>query len=413
MIKQDGKSFTITKTVDLSAKQKHRLQSLTKEDREAYILSIAGLQKSRIKIQKPESYNTDLLKNKPRHSVLRRFENLLDNGSGTMHRPATKSETSRWVGVEIECLIEGEDGGSSCDYCDGSGSRTCGTCEGDGEVTARDRSGNEYEVSCSDCGGDGYSDCDECDGSSSSNEDRGAIFERIRSKLYHQKVTRCSVKSDGSLHMDGHTGVEVTLLFDMSQGFAPLQKVCKVLNDMGAKINGTCGLHVHIDVRNLSRVERVTLGKKFGGFLPALSQLVPHSRRNNSFCKLAVSPLLGDSRYYAVNMTSVERHGTIEIRLHSGTTSFEKISNWVLLLQKIKDFRRASVVIQDFQALIWLLKLEGDLLAYFDKRHSKFNVVLDDHETSGSDDEQLSLDDIERLSDLQNGITQDLESVAV
>ena len=43
-------------------------------------------------------------------------------------------------------------------------------------------------------------------------------------------------------------------------------------------------------------------------------------------------------RYFKVNPISYDRHKTIEFRQHSGTTDYEKISNWILFLAKLVEF---------------------------------------------------------------------------
>jgi hypothetical protein len=336
--------------------------------------------------------------------MLYAFERLLDNSSDAMHRPLFRDKSSKWIGVEIECLLDGDDecDDSSCESCEGSGEHTCSDCEGDGTLTLTHRnSGQEHEVDCQSCEGSGTQECGNCDGPSS-RRSNSSIRETIRSKLRKAKITRASVKSDGSLSGDGKIGVEVTILFDSSKGFDVLYKTCKILNDLGAEINSTCGLHVHIDQFNNSAQESIALGKKFGRFLPVLSQLIPKSRRTNTYCRLAVSELRGE-RYFAVNMTALSEHQTIEIRLHSGTTSAAKIQNWVELLHAIvaSDSHRN---VSTFQGLIDELNLKSELIEYFDKRHQKFNpeyvaptlgekiIDLSDDESCGQETE--SIDDL-------------------
>ena len=42
-----------------------------------------------------------------------------------------------------------------------------------------------------------------------------------------------------------------------------------------------------------------------------------------------------NDRYYMINGTALKKYKTIEVRLHSGTTNFNKIKNWVELLKGI------------------------------------------------------------------------------
>jgi hypothetical protein len=45
----------------------------------------------------------------------------------------------------------------------------------------------------------------------------------------------------------------------------------------------------------------------------------------------------GGSRYYAMNLQAMFQHGTVEFRLHSGTTDFAKIRNWASWCANLVD----------------------------------------------------------------------------
>ena len=47
-------------------------------------------------------------------------------------------------------------------------------------------------------------------------------------------------------------------------------------------------------------------------------------------------------RYYALNLQSWWKHGTIEVRLHGGTTEFDKIVAWAALWARIMDFAKKA-----------------------------------------------------------------------
>ena len=90
---------------------------------------------------------------------------------------------------------------------------------------------------------------------------------------------------------------------------------------------------------------------------PVIDRLVPRSRRanNNRMCSSvvmgrdrdsaldalvqlgAVSYMrrMGNGRYKKLNLESFGRHGTIEVRQHSGTTESDKIIQWVILTQAL------------------------------------------------------------------------------
>ena len=75
---------------------------------------------------------------------------------------------------------------------------------------------------------------------------------------------------------------------------------------------------------------------RLGKSLPLLASMVPKSRRDNQYCKLDVNSPNSSSRYYAINLQSLNKFNTIEVRLHSGTTDFDKIIHWARLLNGIR-----------------------------------------------------------------------------
>ena len=68
-----------------------------------------------------------------------------------------------------------------------------------------------------------------------------------------------------------------------------LRDLCNWLKASGGLVNPTCGLHVHLDQRDTSRREALTRARRITAALPWLVQIVPPSRRNNSFCKIKMS----------------------------------------------------------------------------------------------------------------------------
>lgn len=391
MIKIRNKSVTLNASKKLTPKQHRRLETLTDPKmRQSYALSILGLSRTRVKFIKPHRESLDKIMSKSKGSVQSLFRDLLNNGDSQSHVPFARSKASRWIGVEIECLFPDDGSSEDCTSCDGSGHNDCynETCS-DGQVTLTDDSDNEYIVDCRTCDGTGQVECGECDGERSSGS---GIKEKIKSRLRQEKVTCCSVKNDGSLSGEDMAGVEVTVLLDSQHGFDKLRKVCKILNSLGATVNSTCGLHVHLDQHGATQNESIDLAHKIGNYLPALLKLVPESRRSNTYCKPTVSSLSG-CRYHAVNLTALESHGTIEIRLHSGTTDAQKIINWVSILQSIVTTPSPGKMIDSIYDMARILGLSEPLTEYCTTRFLKFcetdkPLTAHDDEESGQELEQ-------------------------
>ena len=372
MIKIQGKKVSIDREIQLNPKQLMRFRSLKEKERLDYFLSLMGIEARSLCFDSLSKgkYDSDSL-SEGKNKYLRKLNQLLDNSHNANHKPSTRKAGSQWVGVEIECYIGDSDcDEDECEYCHGEGTETCHNCEGSGTMTFEDDCGYTYETNCARCDGDGYIECSECEGHSSGGRSNNFMGD-LRDAFKKAKITHCSVRSDGSLNDGG--GVEVCLLFDASKGYEKLKKVCGILEDFGASINTDCGLHVHLDYTGRTRDTILKIGKHFEKFLPVLAEMQPNSRRHNTYCRMQSSIT---ERYSAINLTAFNKHKTIECRLHSGTTNFEKIKNWVELLICIKkryNPRKPFKKIKTFQRFIDVLELPDNLVGYYDRRLQKFN----------------------------------------
>lgn len=114
-----------------------------------------------------------------------------------------------------------------------------------------------------------------------------------------------------------------------------LHKVCDYIKTNGGEINKTCGVHVHLDTRHLSRAATITRGKRLGSAVPWLKLLVPKSRAKSTYCKGTFSTT---TKYQAVTMHNYGMgRECVEVRLHSGSLNAQKIVNWIELLHYIKN----------------------------------------------------------------------------
>lgn len=185
---------------------------------------------------------------------------------------------------------------------------------------------------------------------------------------------------DGSLRApNGFFATEIRVLTRIDD-FSNLEQLCKFLKQKGAKINKSCGLHVHLDMRSTEKEQDLLnlKARRIGNALNILAKMVPSSRRENQYCRLAVSRIDSGERYYAVNKTSYTKHKTLEIRLHSGTTNYEKIKNWCQLLLHLADCKKLTknepTELQDF---LTLTDLSPELQQYVTERVEKFKTPMD------------------------------------
>lgn len=299
---------------------------------EKYLLSLLGMNKTRTRVSRIEvpQWPIDKLAVKPIGTVRGLFEQLLTNEEDILHIPSNK-DIGHWVGVEIECYYPSEkECRESCDH-----------------------------------------DNDECYADFCPNEDQAHSI--VRKALVKAGVTRASVKSDGSLDDEAGVGVEVTLLLNTKDGFGQLEKVCNILNDLNCFVNNKCGLHVHLDARNMSDSYAKLVSKRLGRALPVLKWIVHPSRQNNHYCKMMVGPFNKNrnDRRYAINPQAYFKHGTLEVRLHGGSTNAGKIKNWIELLRFIAA-TPIPKTLATFQDLIDLGTPEH-LIEYADKRITRLN----------------------------------------
>jgi hypothetical protein len=201
----------------------------------------------------------------------------------------------------------------------------------------------------------------------------------------HWKVIR-----DGSL--SGNLPFElVSPPLEGEEGLREVEIVCRVLKQLNAKINKTCGLHVHIEAKNFKIAQWRNIYKNYVIFEEAIDAFMPVSRRSgrNSYClsikgQRAVNEVFNDidscktvnqiyskvtnrSRYYKINAQAFARHSTIEFRQHSGTIEFLKISNWVKFLHNLICYSEKNVATDgSFERLADFNSPE--LMAYLDER---------------------------------------------
>ena len=177
------------------------------------------------------------------------------------------------------------------------------------------------------------------------------------------------VVSDGSLDSDG---VEVVTPPATGQKLIDnIELACRELKNARFEATDHCGLHVHIDLRdirsNFIKLSRVL--RTFYAIEDVIFAMLPDSRLDNHYCE----PLRRDyqfydfygakiskgfdsklykcddkqaldhwkkeryngNRYHSANFHSVFYRGSLEIRAHSGTTDSRKILNWIAILLKI------------------------------------------------------------------------------
>lgn len=161
----------------------------------------------------------------------------------------------------------------------------------------------------------------------------------------HEVRPHWKMTSDGSIRPFGRMyPVEiVSPILCGVDGLQQIRKVCTALATVGARVNRSCGLHVHHEASDFNSKTFKRILDLYKAIEVHIDRFMPESRRgdNNHFAmtltKVTSVRNWGQTRYYKVNLLSWERHGTIEFRQHSGTIEADKIVAWVHLTQHIVE----------------------------------------------------------------------------
>lgn len=136
----------------------------------------------------------------------------------------------------------------------------------------------------------------------------------------------------------------------------------------GARINRSCGNHVHIDMRGRTAQSAMrTATKMRDSFTEWAHRLVHRKRAYNSYC--SIHGRNDDSRYCAVNTQCWSEHRTIEVRLGMATLNYHKLRYWVRFLQWMAQPNTRVATLEDFMQS----NAPMDLKVYVFQRIMKFN----------------------------------------
>lgn len=146
-------------------------------------------------------------------------------------------------------------------------------------------------------------------------------------------------------------------------GLKSLKIVCDSLEALGAKVNKSCGLHIHLDAKNMTIEHWRNLIINYARLENMIDGFMAKSRRgnNNCFCRsISLMPRLEatilhcnsvediiryfGTRYMKINVEAYSRHKTVEFRQHQGTTDFAKIEKWLSFLQKLLAYSKNHTV---------------------------------------------------------------------
>lgn len=155
---------------------------------------------------------------------------------------------------------------------------------------------------------------------------------------------------DGSVRPDNFNfaGVElVSPILRGAEGLASVRAICAKLAEMGAKVNRSCGLHVHVGFDGDAVALRRLICSVANHEKALYAVTGTRSREGNTYCKSVKESFKGmenvrsldqvarnhyaQDRYHVLNLTNLigGRRQTVEFRVFAGTTNATKITAYV------------------------------------------------------------------------------------
>lgn len=208
----------------------------------------------------------------------------------------------------------------------------------------------------------------------------------------HQVVSTWKLVTDVSVNSYG-TGIRkglelVSPILHGDEGLDELEWVLDTLNNIGAMVDKTCGVHIHHDIADYTAQNLISLHNLYYNFSKGIDSIMPQSRRasNNQYCKPLTQTTMRrvnqctnirdiayatSTRYLKLNCQSYVKYGTVEFRQHSGTTDFQKLEAWIVLTQCMLHHCKNNTVnlntskFGSLEQLLQLLNLDGSYVGNF------------------------------------------------
>jgi Putative amidoligase enzyme len=205
-------------------------------------------------------------------------------------------------------------------------------------------------------------------------EDMNKEFIKARLHKFVNIGTDGSVRSD----IDSSKPMELRILIPETMLELKLREICEVLRKNDCYANRSCGMHVHLDMRNrdaelcyrnLFKVQDLMLSTQ------------PSQRRTNTYCKpntietLAIDEFNNVERYKVINTASYSKYGTIEVRLHEGATKFRDVFNWTkFLVETVNLTSEISTPVKTIKQLADLNYLSSNILSHLENRIEEYSA---------------------------------------
>jgi hypothetical protein len=208
------------------------------------------------------------------------------------------------------------------------------------------------------------------------------------------QYARIKDKSQFGAKLDGSiSGMEfVSPILQGDAGLAEVRKFLRYANRYKFRVNDDCGLHIHIDARDLTTLQKRKITYAFVKTYGVWQSLVTEYRACDCtwayatnyncsevrLCERFDRFARSQTRYHWFNLAALEDHGTFEVRLYQGTLNTNEICNWIKALlhfaEAVKDMKYqelddllAGTATRQFEGVKQLWHNKG-LSRYYNKR---------------------------------------------
>jgi hypothetical protein len=131
--------------------------------------------------------------------------------------------------------------------------------------------------------------------------------------------------------------------------WSKVRATLKAITESGARVNSSCGNHVHIDMRHKSQASYYRVAGRLRSAINAWAhRLVPYKRAYNRYCGIQNDHQ--NNRYTAVNTACYNEHRTVEVRLGVATLNYEKLWYWSRFLQFIANSTSSIDTFDEFMS---------------------------------------------------------------
>jgi len=207
---------------------------------------------------------------------------------------------------------------------------------------------------------------------------------------HHDEREMFKFVTDASVSVQGGSIECVSPILTANEdGFGKAKKACDALNAKGAKVNKSCGYHVHIGAADMSDRQYINIFKNYQKIEKVIDTFMAKSRRANNACwcrslrgldfsncttKESVATVFGGgdwrgrARYYKVNAMAYTGHKTVEFRQHQGTTDATKVCNWVKFLLALVEYSKREEIKNEVNSIDEIPFLSDELKAYYKAR---------------------------------------------